>query len=129
MNVLEYSFGTSAANFGVCGCFACLFRIIPVRECFAGPLDTMLRALVIGRLGSCDDQVVIAEARKRFAAHVTGTCQLPADLRGPVIISPANRVYYPPFNRGILSSAKQRDIVLSLSVCPSRSFFFDFVRL
>ena len=50
----------------------------------AGPLDTMLRALVIGRLGSCDDKAVISEAKTRFRDHVTGKCALPADLRGPV---------------------------------------------
>ena len=44
----------------------------------------MLRALVIGRLGSCDDKAVISEAKTRFRDHVTGKCALPADLRGPV---------------------------------------------
>jgi puromycin-sensitive aminopeptidase len=49
-----------------------------------GHLTTMLRSLVVGRLGRAGDQSVIAEARKRFAAHCDGTAPLPADLRNAV---------------------------------------------
>jgi len=47
-------------------------------------LDSMLRGLVIGRLGRTGDEATVEEARKRFAAHLDGSQTLPADLRGPV---------------------------------------------
>ncbi|XP_021928261.1 puromycin-sensitive aminopeptidase isoform X3 [Zootermopsis nevadensis] len=47
-------------------------------------LDTLLRSLVIGRLGWFGDKAVVAEAKKRFQGHVSGEALLPADLRSPV---------------------------------------------
>lgn len=49
-----------------------------------GHLDAMLRSLVLARMGLFGDEDVIAEAKRRFADHVTGTNLLPADLRTPV---------------------------------------------
>jgi len=46
--------------------------------------DKLLRPLVIGRLGRFGDEAVIAEAQKRFEAHVSGKALIPADLRSPV---------------------------------------------
>ncbi|XP_049807692.1 puromycin-sensitive aminopeptidase isoform X2 [Schistocerca nitens] len=47
-------------------------------------LDTLLRSLVIGRLGWFGEKSVIEEAKKRFDHHCNGKCHLPADLRSPV---------------------------------------------
>ncbi|XP_073968531.1 puromycin-sensitive aminopeptidase [Rhodnius prolixus] len=47
-------------------------------------LDTLLRSLVLSRLGWYGDAEVIAEAKKRFKAHVSGECIIPADLRAAV---------------------------------------------
>ena len=49
-----------------------------------GHLDTLLRSLVIGRLVWFKDEAIIAEAKKRFEAHVSGKTLLPADLRSAV---------------------------------------------
>lgn len=49
-----------------------------------GHLDKLLRPLVIGRLGRFGDEAIIAEAQKRFDAHVSGKALIPADLRSPV---------------------------------------------
>ena len=49
-----------------------------------GPLDAMLRGLVVGRLGSAGDQEVVSEAKRRFQAHCEGSKLIPADLRAPV---------------------------------------------
>lgn len=46
-----------------------------------GHLDTLLRSIVINRLVTAEDEGVLAEATKRFEAHVAGTSILPADLR------------------------------------------------
>ena len=46
----------------------------------------MLRDLVLTRMGRYNDEATVAEARKRFAQHVSGTKALPADLRGPVSV-------------------------------------------
>jgi puromycin-sensitive aminopeptidase len=35
-------------------------------------------------LGSFEDEAVIAEAQKRFEAHISGGPLIPADLRSPV---------------------------------------------
>ncbi|XP_069697519.1 puromycin-sensitive aminopeptidase isoform X2 [Periplaneta americana] len=47
-------------------------------------LDTLLRSLVISRLGWFGDEAIVAEAQKRFEDHVSGKALLPADLRSPV---------------------------------------------
>ncbi|KAL1129384.1 hypothetical protein AAG570_013911 [Ranatra chinensis] len=47
-------------------------------------LDTLLRSLVLSRLGWYGDPDVIEEAKKRFTAHVTGQNIIPADLRAAV---------------------------------------------
>ena len=44
----------------------------------------MLRALVIGRMGACDDLDTVTQAKTRFDAHVAKKKLLPADLRAPV---------------------------------------------
>jgi len=49
-----------------------------------GYLTAMLRALVLGRVGSYGLQAAVAEAQKRFALHCDGTKIIPADLRGAV---------------------------------------------
>lgn len=47
-------------------------------------LDTLLRSLIIGRLGWFKDEAIITEAKRRFSDHVGGKALLPADLRSPV---------------------------------------------
>ncbi|XP_014206049.1 puromycin-sensitive aminopeptidase [Copidosoma floridanum] len=47
-------------------------------------LDTLLRSLVLGRLVAFEDEAVIAEANRRFEAHIFGKAILPADLRNCV---------------------------------------------
>ncbi|XP_059468459.1 puromycin-sensitive aminopeptidase isoform X2 [Neocloeon triangulifer] len=47
-------------------------------------LDTLLRSLVIGRLGWLGHEDIVNEARIRFEKHISGEQQLPADLRSPV---------------------------------------------
>jgi puromycin-sensitive aminopeptidase len=49
-----------------------------------GHLIAMLRGLVIGSLGKADDKAVVAEAKKRFAAHCSGSSEIPADLRSSI---------------------------------------------
>jgi len=49
-----------------------------------GYLIAMLRSLVLGKVGSFGLPEAVAEAKKRFAAHVKGTNTIPADLRGAV---------------------------------------------
>ncbi|KAK3096131.1 hypothetical protein FSP39_023548 [Pinctada imbricata] len=49
-----------------------------------GPLVAMLRDLALGKLGRSNDEATVAEARKRFDAHVAGTTTLSADLKSPV---------------------------------------------
>lgn len=44
--------------------------------------DALTRTLIIDRLVSFGDQAVIAEARRRFRAHLDKTDPIPADLRG-----------------------------------------------
>lgn len=50
----------------------------------AGHVDTLLRTLVLSRLGWYGDESVIAESKKRFADHVSGAAVIPADLRSAV---------------------------------------------
>lgn len=47
-------------------------------------MDTLLRSLVIARLGWYGDVETIEEAKKRFNAHISGECVIPADLRAAV---------------------------------------------
>lgn len=49
-----------------------------------GHLTSMLRSLVIGRLGRAGDENVIAEAKRRFKLHCSSENKLPADLRSSV---------------------------------------------
>lgn len=51
---------------------------------FAEHLDTLLRALVLNRLGLFCDEDVIKESKKRFEGHVSGKTIIPADLRSAV---------------------------------------------
>lgn len=63
---------------------------------FPGHQDKLLRSLVINRLGGCGDESLIAEAKRRFAAHLEGTQLIPADLR--------SAVYRAVMSRGDLST-------------------------
>ncbi|KAI5696817.1 hypothetical protein M8J75_000551 [Diaphorina citri] len=47
-------------------------------------LNTLLRSLIISRLGVYGDPDTLTLARAKFEAHVKGTAILPADLRSPV---------------------------------------------
>uniref|UniRef100_A0A2C9JWJ6 Aminopeptidase n=1 Tax=Biomphalaria glabrata TaxID=6526 RepID=A0A2C9JWJ6_BIOGL len=47
-------------------------------------LVPLLREVVLSRMGRCGDEATVAEARRRFEAHVNGTAKLPADLRSCV---------------------------------------------
>lgn len=47
-------------------------------------LTKLLRSLVLGRLVMLDDPEAIAEAERRFALHVEGKEQIPADFRATV---------------------------------------------
>lgn len=49
-----------------------------------GVLTAMLRDLVLLKLGRYGDEATVAEARKRFAAHCSGTQEILADLRATV---------------------------------------------
>merc|ERR1712168_196995 len=49
-----------------------------------GYLTAMLRALVLGRVGSYGLKEAVAEAQKRVTQHADGTKIIPADLRGAV---------------------------------------------
>ncbi|XP_021340205.1 puromycin-sensitive aminopeptidase-like [Mizuhopecten yessoensis] len=51
------------------------------------PLNAMLRDLVLSKMGRCGDSDVVAEANRRFEAHVSGTTLLSANLRSPVYIT------------------------------------------
>ncbi|XP_043289378.1 puromycin-sensitive aminopeptidase isoform X2 [Venturia canescens] len=46
-------------------------------------LDTLLRSLVLGKMGAYGDEATIEEARRRFQLHLKGEI-LSADLRSPV---------------------------------------------
>lgn len=49
-----------------------------------GHLDTMLRSLILDRMGAYGDEGTVAEAELRFKKHVDKSQILPADLRGAV---------------------------------------------
>lgn len=51
---------------------------------YVGPLDVMLRGLVIGQLAKYDDPDVIMEAKKKFEDHISGNNPLSADLKSVV---------------------------------------------
>ena len=50
----------------------------------AGPLDAMLRSLVLGICGKNGHDATIEEARRRFTEHSAGTKLIGADLRAAV---------------------------------------------
>ncbi|GAB1610661.1 puromycin-sensitive aminopeptidase-like [Argonauta hians] len=50
-------------------------------------LTTLLRDLVLSRMGRYGDPAVLQEARKRFRDHVSGEKPLPADLKSPVYLT------------------------------------------
>lgn len=52
-------------------------------------LDTLLRNMIINRLATFEDPLVLSEAKKRFEAHCNGTHVIPADLRSAVYRSVA----------------------------------------
>jgi len=47
-------------------------------------LDTLLRAIVISRLGRAGDQEIRAEAKRRFDAHCSGGASISPDIRSAV---------------------------------------------
>ena len=47
-------------------------------------LDTLLRSLIINRLATFEDPLILEEAKKRFDASCAGTYVIPADLRSAV---------------------------------------------
>jgi len=47
-------------------------------------LDSLLRSLVVGKLGRNGEEKIVEEARKRFENHLQKTNQLKPDLRSPV---------------------------------------------
>jgi len=47
-------------------------------------LSTLLRSIVIGRLGKAGDQEIRQEAKRRFDLHVIGTSQINPDIRSAV---------------------------------------------
>lgn len=47
-------------------------------------VETLLRSTLISRLARFKDEAVLAEAKRRFDAHVAGTAIIPADIRGVV---------------------------------------------
>ena len=52
-------------------------------------LDTLLRNMIINRLATFEDPLVLSESKKRFEAHCNGTHVIPADLRSAVYRSVA----------------------------------------
>lgn len=50
----------------------------------AGPLDVMLRSLMIGQMGKYDHAETVQEAKKKFDCHVCGSEPLQADLKSAV---------------------------------------------
>ena len=52
-------------------------------------LDTLLRNMIISRLATFEDPLVLSEAKKRFEAHCNGTHVISADLRSAVYRSVA----------------------------------------
>lgn len=65
-----------------------------------GPLDAMLRGLVISRLGKSGDEKIINEARQRFYAHCKKAATIPADLRSAVSLARPKK--YTSFNGFLL---------------------------
>ncbi|KAB7494800.1 Puromycin-sensitive aminopeptidase [Armadillidium nasatum] len=66
-------------------------------------LDTLLRSLVLQRLGTYGDESVFEEAKKRFVAHVNGTQKIPADLRSAVyrtVMSHDSETYFTQMLQG-----------------------------
>lgn len=53
-------------------------------------LATLLRSTVIDRLARFKDPDILAEAKKRFDAHVAGTAIIPADIRGAIYLAAAS---------------------------------------
>ena len=50
----------------------------------SGPLDAMLRSLVIGLMGRNGDAEIIAEAKKKFNSHVTNEDPIDANLKSVI---------------------------------------------
>ena len=61
--------------------FFCYFHM---RCLFSDHLTTLLRDLVLCRMGRYGDESVLKEARERFKLHLSGEKLLPADLKTPV---------------------------------------------
>lgn len=65
------------------------------------PLNAMLRDLVLTKMGRCGDSDVVAEANKRFDAHLSGAMPLLANLRSSVYITVLANGNEDTFNRMI----------------------------
>jgi len=46
--------------------------------------DSLLRSLLLARLGRYGDQSIVAECQRKFRAHIDGTESIPADIRSAV---------------------------------------------
>ena len=46
--------------------------------------DSLLRSLLMTRLGVCGDAAVVADMQRRFEDHVNGTESIPADIRSSI---------------------------------------------
>ena len=51
---------------------------------FQGPLDLMLRSLVISQLGKYGHEDTITESKRKFMCHVDGSDPINADLRSAI---------------------------------------------
>ncbi|CAB0017889.1 unnamed protein product [Nesidiocoris tenuis] len=97
-----------------------------------GHMDTLLRSFVNARLGSYGDQETIAEAKKRFAAHLSGESVIPADLRVAVYLSVISSGDEDTFNTMIKDEVRSQDkvfVMVSIDMTkPGRELLWEFVR-
>ncbi len=56
----------------------------PPAEGTESHFDTLLRSLVISRLGRAEDPEVRAEAKRRFDLHASGETPIKADIRSEI---------------------------------------------
>ncbi|XP_070570374.1 puromycin-sensitive aminopeptidase-like [Ptychodera flava] len=74
-----------------------------------GHLDSLLRSLVILRLGRFGHPEIVAEAKKKFEAHASGQEKIPADLRSPVyhgVLAHADEETY----KAVIKLYKEQDL-------------------
>ncbi len=63
----------------------------PPAEGTESHFDTLLRSLVISRLGRAEDPEVRAEAKRRFDLHASGETPIKADIRSDRFLQSTNR--------------------------------------